>query len=187
MVALDLLSLALRRWSKVRWLEVGVVAVGLVGVFALYETGEHGGALVYSYAGGVGTRTGDPKDVEHLLTAGLYQQALLDRTAGRPDDAAALIEQAARRYPANVDLQLLAAESLLLDRKDPRASLAALDRMTVPTDSRILRARHASLRADAFEATGQRDAAIAALQPVVEAFPTNMRLKQRLEQLKAAR
>ena len=32
---------------------------GLVAGFFLYETGEHGGELVYSYAGGVG-RTGDP-------------------------------------------------------------------------------------------------------------------------------
>jgi hypothetical protein len=33
---------------------------------------EHGGELVYGYAGGVGIRSGDPKDVERLLLAGYY-------------------------------------------------------------------------------------------------------------------
>ena len=40
------------------------------------------------------------------------------------------------------------------------------------------------MQADAFEAAGQKDAAVAILQPIVEAYPTNARLKQRLEALK---
>src|SRR5829696_1369430 len=36
---------------------------GIAGVFVLYEAAEHGGDLVYSYAGGVGIRTGNPEDV----------------------------------------------------------------------------------------------------------------------------
>jgi uncharacterized membrane protein len=186
-LGLDVASLALRRWSIARWLSVGVVAAGFVGVLALYQTAEHGGALVYSYAGGVGIRTGDPRDVDRLLIAGLYQQALIDRKAGRTDDAAALIDQAAKRYPSNVDLQLLAAESALLDRKDARGALAALDRVSIPADNRFLRTRSAGLRPDALDAAGERDAAIAVLQPLVKEYPTNTPLKQRLEQLKAGR
>src|SRR5688572_25504794 len=57
--------------------------LGLLGLFFLYETGEHGGEIVYEYAGGVGTRSGNPEDVENLLIAGLYHAAVQDREAGR--------------------------------------------------------------------------------------------------------
>ena len=40
-------------------------------------------------------RSGDPKDVERLLLAGYYHQALADREAGRHEQAATLIAQAA--------------------------------------------------------------------------------------------
>ena len=54
-----------------------------LGLFCLYEAGEHGGELVYAYAGGVGIRSGDPADVERLLLAGLYNGAQAERKAGR--------------------------------------------------------------------------------------------------------
>ena len=153
--------------------------VGLGGLFALYEAGEHGGALVYSYAGGIGIRTGAPEDVGRLLLAGLYHQAQLDRKAQRPEDAAALIELAARRFPADPGVQLAAAESLLLDRKDAAAAVAALERTSVPPDDRRLRMRRASLLADAFESQGNKPAALAALEPLAAEFPQNERLKKR--------
>lgn len=183
--ALEVIALLLRRSPKVRYLHIGSAAVGVLAVFAVYEAAEHGGVLVYGYAGGVGIRSGDPKDVERLLLAGLYHQSQLDRQAGKAQDAADLITTAARRFPQDVEVQLLAAESKLVDSKNPQAAIDSLNAIQVSADNRILRTRRATLQADAFEAVGQKDAAIAVLQPIVEAFPTNARLKARLETLKA--
>ena len=158
-------------------------AIGIVGLGVLYEAGEHGGEIVYRYAGGVGTRSGDPEDVAHLFRAGLYQQALADRNAGRSDSAAALFDTAAQRFPGDIEVQLARAESLILDRKDPAAALQALRAITPPVDSASMRIRHGMLTADALEAEGQRDGAIATLQQLVAAVP-NARVQQRLDALK---
>jgi predicted Zn-dependent protease len=152
-------------------------------VYSVYETAEHGGALVYSYAGGVGLRSGDPKDVERLLLAGLYHQALEDRKTGRAEHARELIGTAAKRFPSDVEVQLLAAESLILDEKAPQRAVDLLTALTVAGNNRILRTRKATLLADAFEALGQKDQAIAALQPIVDAAP-NPRIQQRIDALK---
>jgi len=184
---LELLALALRSRGRAKPALVASALVGLGGLFVLYEAGEHGGELVYSYAGGVGIRTGAPEDVGRLLLAGLYHQAQLDRKAQRPEDAAALIELAARRFPADPGVQLAAAESLLLDRKDAAAAVAALERTSVPPDDRRLRMRRASLLADAFESQGNKPAALAALEPLSAEFPQNERLKKRIEQLRSGR
>jgi uncharacterized membrane protein len=183
--ALEVIGLLLRRSPHVRYLHIASAAVGVLAVFAVFEAGEHGGELVYEYAGGVGIRSGDPTDVERLLLAGLYHQSQLDRRAGRAHEAADLIATAARRFPQDVEVQLLSAESKLVDRNDAQAAIEALSAIQVSDDNRILRTRRATLQADAFEALGQRDAAIAVLQPIVEAFPANTRLKDRLETLKA--
>lgn len=183
--AVEVIALLLRRSPRVRYLHVASAVVGVLAVFAVYEAGEHGGALVYRYAGGVGIRSGEPQDVGRLLLAGLYHQSQLDREAGRAQDAADLIETAARRFPQDSEVQLLAAESKLVDKKDPQAAIEALNVIQVSDDDRVLRIRRGTLQADAFEAAGQKDAAIAVLQPIVEAFPTNARLRARLETLKA--
>lgn len=183
--ALEVIALLLHRSPKGRYVHIGSAALGVLAVFAVYEAGEHGGALVYQYAGGVGIRSGDPKDVERLLLAGLYHQSLVDRQAGKAQEAADLITTAARRFPQDVEVQLLAAESRLVDNKNPQAAIDALNAIQVPDDNRVLRTRRATLQADAFEALGQKDAAIAVLQPIVEAYPTNARLKARLDALKA--
>jgi predicted Zn-dependent protease len=149
----------------------------------LYEAGEHGGEIVYAYAGGVGTRSGDPSDVSHLLLAGLYQQALLDRKAGKPADAAALVDIAARRFPDNVEVQLMHAESLLLDRKDSGGAVTALRAISPPPENRPLRIRHGLLMADALEASGQHAEAISTLEQLVSAVPSP-RVQQRLDALK---
>lgn len=182
---IELAGLALRRSSKATAIHIAAAVVGVGAVFCVYEAGEHGGELVYAYAGGVGIRSGDPKDVERLMLTGLYQQGLQDRKAGRAQEAADLFALAARRFPADTEVRLLAAESLLLDGKNPQAAIDALAAVSVAPDNRILATRRATLQADAFEAAGQKDAAIAVLQPIVEAFPTNTRLKQRLDGLKA--
>ncbi len=108
-----------------------------------------------------------------------------DRKTGKLDQAAELIATAARRFPQDTEVQLLSAESKLLDGRNPQSAIEALNAIQVSDDNRLLRTRRATLQADAFEAAGQKDAAAAVLQPVVEAFPNNARLKARLEQLKA--
>lgn len=181
--ALELVALALVRFGKQRPVLLASGAAGLVSLFFLYEAAEHGGDLVYAYAGGVGLRRSDPADVGRLLLAGLYHQAQLDRKTGRAEDAAALLETAARRFPSDVEVQLLAAESQLLDRKDAAAALASLGKVQVPADKPRLRLRHAFLLADALIAGGQRDAARAALQSLRGQFPNDPRLKKRLDDL----
>lgn len=183
--AIELLGLALRRSPKVRMVHAAAAVVGVGAAFAVYQAGKHGGELVYSYAGGVGIRSGDPKDVERLLVAATYHQALADRTAGHGAEAADLIASTARRFPADPEMQLFAAESLLLDRKNPQEALAALAMVTPPDGNRILTGRKATLQADAYEATGQKSEAIAVLERTVAAFP-NPRMQQRLDALKGS-
>ncbi len=179
----ELAALALRRSPKVKLVHGLAAVVGLAAVFAVYEAGEHGGALVYSYAGGIGIRTGDPKDVERLFIAGAYQQALADRKAGKAEQAATLIVDTVNRFPADPELRLLAAESSLLDRKDAQAALAALGQIQLPDQNRVLAFRKATLLADAYVAAGQKEAAVAALEGVLKTFP-NPRLQKRIDELK---
>jgi uncharacterized membrane protein len=186
--ALELVGLAMARKENlarnVRWVYAASALAGVFGSFHLYEAGEHGGELVYSYAGGPGLRTGNPEDTERLLLAGLYNQAMADRKAGRHAEANELITMMARRFPGDTTVQLLNAESLSLDAKKYPEALAALDAVkTAPTDAR-LGARKANLRADIFLAMGQRDSARAVLTAAVTAFPNNTRLKARLDSLK---
>jgi uncharacterized membrane protein len=183
----ELAALALRKRAYAKPVLVASALVGLGGLYVLYEAGEHGGELVYSYAGGVGIRSGAPEDVGRLLLAGLYHQAQLDRKAQRPEDAAALIELAARRFPAEPGVQLTAAESLLVDRKDAAAAVALLERTSVPPDDRRLRTRRAFLLADALESQGNKAAALAALEPLLAEFPQNERLKKRIDELRGRR
>jgi uncharacterized membrane protein len=179
----ELAALALRRSPKVRVVHALAAVAGIASVFAVFQAARHGGDLVYNYAGGVGLRNGDPKDVERLLLAGLYHQALADRQAGRPERAAELLATAAKRFPTDIEVNLLAAESMLLDHKNPLGALATLARVYVPTDDRILSIRSAALQADAFEAAGEKDEAMQTLERVLARFP-NPRLSQRLDAMK---
>ena len=181
--ALELVGLALAARGKARYLQIASGVVGLGALFVLYETAEHGGELVYAYAGGVGLQRKDPADVGRLLMAGLYHQAQLDRKDGKADEAAALIDLAARRFPADVEWQLTRAESILLDRKDVPGATAALAAITPPADQPRLRVRHAILLADALVAAGQKDAAKAALTPLAAQFPNDQRLKRKLQEI----
>jgi uncharacterized membrane protein len=180
---LELLALVVASRRKTAHLLSGVV--GLVGLFFLYEAGEHGGDLVYSYAGGVGIRSGEPEDVTRLLLAGLYHQAQLDRKEGHPAEAARLVEEMARRFPSDVDVQMLSAESTLLDRRDAEGALAALDRISVPQDSRRLVSRHGVLRADALLEAGHAAEARTVLEELLARYPDNRTVKERLSALPA--
>ena len=173
---------AARRWRK--GAHVASALVGLAGGFALYRASEHGGELVYGYAGGVGIRSGDPEDVGRLLVAGLYHQAMLDRKAGRADAAAQLITQLAQRYPDDTSARLLVIESLIVDRRDGKAALAALARFPARPDSRFVRFRIGLLRADAFTLVGMADSAKAILGAMSQEFAGSRAVEERMARLK---
>jgi hypothetical protein len=186
-VAIEVLALAFARRENlkryVRYAHVASALVGVWGCVELYETAEHGGELVYSYGGGPGLRTGDPKDVERLLLAGLYNQSREDRKAKRFDDAAALVSEMRRRFPADTNIRFLSVESSM-DRKNYPAALAMLDSMSFDAKDNRNLSRKASMKADAFLAQNRPDSARAALAPVVAAFPQNTRLKAKLDSIK---
>jgi hypothetical protein len=181
--ALELAALALGAGAARTVRAVSALA-GLAGVYVLYEAAEHGGELVYAYAGGVGIRSGDPADVDRLLTAGLYNASQQARTDGRRQEANRLIRMMADRAPSDVAIRLMWAESLLLDRADAPASLAVLDSIAVRTDDARLRPRRDMLVADALRQTGRVDSARAVLQAVAAQFPANTRVRAKLDSLK---
>jgi uncharacterized membrane protein len=190
--ALELIAWAMtRRENLVRrayWVYVASAAVGLFGVFQLYETGEHGGKLVYSYAGGPGLRTGDPGDNERLLLAGLYNQAMADRKAGRNAQAAELMAMMAKRYPLDTTVQILNAESLLLDAKKPTDALTALNLVHPAAADARTRARIGTLKADIYLALGSKDLAKRSLQDVIDSLPQGApqaaRLKTKMDSIR---
>jgi len=181
LIELGALALSGNRQKGLRYVSA---AAGVVAMFFMYETGDHGGELVYSYAGGVGIRTGDDVDVERLLLAGLYHQAQNDRTAGRAEDAARLTRELARRFHNDSSMRLLAVESLLVDSKNPAAALATLDSIQPPKTSRGLYLSAAILRADALSAMGQRDSARAVLNALTTDYQTSARLRARLDSVR---
>ncbi len=158
-------------------------ALGIAGLFAIYETGKAGGALVYEYAGGPGLRTGNPEDVSRLLVAGQYEQAMLDRRTGNATDAAALIEELARRNPDNPDIRMLSIDSKIRDRHDPASALAALDSMPPSDNPRIQRSMTLT-RVNALIALGMKDSARALVAELVKAVPQSTRYKALLDSLK---
>jgi len=182
--ALELVALALGTGGAARTVRAVSALAGLAGVAVLYEAAEHGGDLVYAYAGGVGIRSGNPEDVSRLLTAGLYNEAQVQRKAGKGEDANRLIQMLAERNPTDVTTRLMWAESLLLDRKDPAATLATLDSVTVRPDDARLRPRHDMLAADALRQAGRTDSARVVLQALATQFPANPRIKAKLDSIK---
>lgn len=179
----ELLALALVRLGRPRVdriARIAAAALAALGSALLIAAGDHGGDLVYSHAAGVGVRSGDPADVGRLLRAGLYQQMMVERRAGRAEEAALLAEFAQRRFPDDLEVRLLAAESLSVDRRDPASALRALQALQLPKDQRRLRVRHALLTADALEASGQPDGARALLQALLTEYPGDGPLARRL-------
>jgi uncharacterized membrane protein len=186
--ALELIALGLATGaSTTRYVRAAYALsalVGIVGSVYLYEASEHGGALVYEYAGGPGLRTGHPVDVERLLLAGLYEQSVADRKAGRSAESARLVNEMALRFPQDTTIRFLHVESLLIDSKDYPGALTAARMIGVDSADARFRPRKASLMADIFIAMGQADSARAELAPVVAAFPRNTRLKAKLDSIK---
>ena len=176
-------ALAARQHSRAR--AAGLVAgvVGLAAVGVLYRAAEAGGELVYSYAGGVGIRTGDPADVNRLLIAAAHNQAALDRQSGKMGDAAALMDLVAARFPEQLELQLAQVESIVNDRKAPKDALTRLDSIRVPTDDVRMRVRAGLLRASALAASGDSAAARQVLETLKSEFPTNVQIQRGLTEL----
>lgn len=156
---------------------------GVAGLFVLYEAADHGGNLVYSYAGGPGLRTGKPEDVQRLFAAGIYEQAMQDRQAGRRTEAADLIDLAARRFPQDFDWQLTAADSLIQDRKDPQAALQRLSAIQVAEGDSRGRLRVGMLKATAEQGAGDLAAARTTLEALKAQFPENAQIQRRISEL----
>ena len=180
---LELVALALPAGVAKTARAVSALA-GLAGVAVLYEAAEHGGELVYAYAGGVGIRSGDPQDVGRLLTAGLYNEAQVARKAGKGDDANRLIQMLVDRNPTDVTTRIMWAESQLVDKKNPQAALAVLDSVSVRPDDARLRPRRDMLAADALREAGRTDSAKSLLQSLATQFPQNPRIKAKLDSLR---
>lgn len=180
--AVEVVGLAVA--SRRRLFHVASAALGVAGLFVIYETAEHGGELVYSYAGGVGLRTGEPEDVGRLLRAGLYHQAMLDRRDNRGEEAARLFGEMQRRWPDDAEVQVMAADSRLRDGNDGAGALAAVDAL-IPTLSDARLKRNATLiRAYAFLALGQKDSARAVVEQLATENPTNARYRTLADSLK---
>jgi len=158
----------------------GSAVVGIFGFAAILKAADKGGDLVYEYAGGVGTRSGDTTDVNRLYLAGLYQAAQQARAQHDSARAAALFAQLEREFPNDTSVRLLVIESLVRDRDNGRAALAALARFPVRADDRRLQLRIGFLRADAYVAAGKPDSARVVLEQLRSAFPDmEQRIKDR--------
>jgi uncharacterized membrane protein len=184
--ALELLALGLtNKPAAAKWLRIGSAVVGIGGLAALYRAAEHGGRLVYAYAGGVGIRSGDSTDVEHLLVAGLYHGIQADRHAGHREDAARLVDELARRMPGDSSMRWLVLESRILDRGDAAGALAALGSIA-PGDDPRAKFQKGMLTSEALERMGDRGSARAVLEAMRADFPQSARLRAALERLGAA-
>ena len=182
---IELLALVLHKKAKVQRLVYG--ASGIVGIIAcsvLYEAAEHGGDLVYNYAGGVGLRSGNPVDIQHLLVAGLYNEARVAREAGRTEEAARLTDELARQMPGDPGVTLMVIESTLRDRKDPAAALAALAAVHAPPENPRLTIQVGLLRSEAYAAAGQPDSARAVLQALAQEYPQSRSVTEALGKMK---
>lgn len=180
---LEVLGLILASRAAGRAFRFLSAAVGLYAGFTIYESAEHGGELVYNYAGGVGTRSGDPAHVNRLLVAGLYHEARIGRDSGRAEDAARLTDELLRQKPDDPTVRFLAIESKLRDRKDPQGALNDLALMRVPADDPRLAPRHGILTAQALVAAGMRDSARVVLTALAQRFPQSQSIKSALENL----
>ena len=183
-IEIALLVVAGRKPGVSKGLRVVSAVIGVVGGVYLYEAGDHGGDLVYSYGGGVGVRSGDTADVRRVLVAGLYDNLQVARKAGRHDEAARLADQLQRVMPGDTSALMLRIQSMVRDRKDARGALAALDSITVTPNNRRLRFQKSMLQAEALDSAGMRDSARAVLTALKRDEPQSSgRIDQMLQQM----
>lgn len=178
-------ALTARNIAQARVAQIAAAVVGLATVGVLFRAGDLGGQLVYGYAGGVGIRSGDPADVHRTLIAAAHHQANLDRQAGKPLEAAALLDLVADRFPDQLELQIARAEALLSDRQDPNASLVKLDALQLPTNDTRMRVRAGVARARALAARGDSSAARQVLETLRTEFPANGQIQRAIAEIEA--
>jgi len=172
--ALELAAIAFKQ--RLNWQRGFRVASGIGGVaaaFTLYQASEAGGKLVYSYAGGVGLRSGDPADVQRLLVAGLYHQARAARAAGNHAESARLIDELALQRPDDPSIPFLKVESMIRDRQDWNGALIVLAAQNPDSGNIRLNIQKGLLTSEAFDSLGQPDSARATLKALAERFPRN--------------
>jgi uncharacterized membrane protein len=177
LAAVEVAAFALRRKEKAR--RIAVVASALVGVAtcaALYRAAEEGGELVYSYAGGIGFRSGDSTDVQRLLVAGLYHQSRIASAQGRHDEAARLVDELARQKPDDPSVTLMTIQSRIRDRNDPIGALTALAAFDAPADTPRFAIQKGVLTAEALAATGAKDSARVVLNELKQKYPRAERM-----------
>ncbi len=107
-----------------------------------------------------------------------------DRTAGRHEDAARLVDELVRRHPDDVAVRLLSVESLIEDRRDGRAALDLLGAVSVPADDARLAVRMGVLTARAYATLGIADSARLVAQELSDRFPGSGAVRALLEQLR---
>jgi uncharacterized membrane protein len=174
---LEVVALALRQRRVAGVVRVLSALGGTAGLFLLYEAAEHGGEVVYSYGGGVGTRSGDSADVTRLLVAGLYQRALADRAAGRAADAGRLFAELGRRRPDDPAVYLMTLESRIKDQGDPAGALELLRQFTPGADQRLI-VQHQLLLAQAYAGSGHPDSALAILDELKRRAPGSQAVEE---------
>jgi len=180
---LEILTLLFASKGAGRPLRFLTAAGGVAAGVCIFMVGDLGGDVVYEYAGGIGTRSGDPADIDHLLVAGLFYAARKDRDSGRVEDAARLTEELGHRLPIDTTVRFLLIESKLRDRKDAAGALADLDQLKLPAESRYT-TRHGLLTAQALVASGRVDSARVLLTALAQRFPQNTAIKTALDKLR---
>jgi uncharacterized membrane protein len=182
--AFEILALLLRNSASARkGLHAASALVGVAACLYLYEAGEHGGELVYNYAGGIGTRSGSAGDVQNLLVAGLFHQARIAREAGRGEESARLIDEMHRQRPDDYGIAVMALEARYRDRQDTIGTLAGIDSLAVPDSQWRAGVARGVLQAEILAATGNKDSARAVLTALVAKYPQSRRPKAALERL----
>ncbi len=172
--ALELAAIAFKHRERMqRGFRVASGIGGIAAAVVLYQASEAGGKLVYSYAGGVGLRSGDPADVQRLLVAGLYHQARAARAAGNHAEAARLIDELALQRPGDPSIPFLTIESMIRDRHDFSGALVVLATQSPAPDNVRLNIQKGMLSAEAFDSLGQPDSARVTLKALAEKFPKN--------------
>lgn len=177
---IEIIGLALAGKPKMaQGIRVASALAGLVACATVFEAAEHGGDLVYNYAGGIGLRSGDTADVRHLLVAGLYHNAMRAREAGQKAEAARYVSELLLQMPADTSVRFMGAESMIKDQANPRAALAMLGTMMLPDGSRF-QTRRAMLTADAYSAAGVMDSARQTLEALKTRVGDNPRALQQV-------
>ena len=172
--ALELAAIAFKHRERMqRGFRVVSGVAGIAAAVVLYQAGAAGGKLVYSYAGGVGLRSGDPADVQRLLVAGLYHQARAARAAGSHAEAARLVDELALQRPGDPSIPFLTIESMIRDRHDFAGALVVLATQSPASDNNRLNIQKGLLTSEAFDSLGQPDSARATLKALAEKFPKN--------------